>query len=179
MIYLVRHGEAAAGWGTHPDPGLSNAGKAQAVAVATELAALNLKNALTSPMQRCQETSHPFSKASGLVATIDPRVTEIPTPDGIEDRISWLRDLMSGTWQTTPQLVQNWRSTLIDTVLDLPDEAVVFSHFIAINAIVGYLEGSNDVTVFRPTYCSMTSLEISSSGVKLIERGSEATTKVL
>ena len=24
MIYLVRHGEAAASWGNHPDPGLSD-----------------------------------------------------------------------------------------------------------------------------------------------------------
>ena len=37
MIYLVRHGEAAAGWGDHPDPGLSALGQKQAKAVAVEL----------------------------------------------------------------------------------------------------------------------------------------------
>ena len=30
MIYLVRHGEAAASWGDHPDPGLSELGQKQA-----------------------------------------------------------------------------------------------------------------------------------------------------
>lgn len=179
MIYLIRHGEAAAGWGTHPNPGLSETGKKQAVAAASDLAKLEIKHAYTSPMQRCQETSHPFAKSSALDVRIEPRVTEIPTPDGIKDRISWLRNLMSGTWDTTPQIVQDWRETLIKTVSELPDDTVVFSHFIAINAIVGHLEGSNDVTVFRPTYCSMTSLETSPAGLKLIERGTEATTKVL
>ena len=38
MICLVRHGEAEAGWGTSPDPGLSALGLKQAEAVAEQLA---------------------------------------------------------------------------------------------------------------------------------------------
>jgi len=179
MIYLVRHGEAAAGWGQHPDPGLSEKGQAQAEAVALALQDNDIQHALTSPMQRCQETAASFASSSSLQLTIEPRVTEIPTPPNIEDRVTWLRNLMSGNWSDTPDLIQNWRDTLIKTISTLPENTVVFSHFIAINAIVGQLEGSDTVTVFRPDHCSVTQVQPTKSGLKLITRGEEAGTKVL
>jgi broad specificity phosphatase PhoE len=179
VIYLVRHGEAAASWGTHPNPGLSELGQDQARAVAKTLSSLDISQIYTSPMQRCQETSEPFAQFSGLSVTIEPCVTEIPTPPEIEDRIPWLRNLMSGTWDEAPTLVNDWRDALIETVSKLPSGTVVFSHFIAINAIVGYLEGHSKVTVFKPTYCSITKLEPTPNGLILLERGAEASTKVL
>lgn len=179
MIYLVRHGEAAASWGTHPDPGLSDQGRTQAEAVAKKLSLFKPSQIYTSPMQRCRETSEPFAKASGLPVIVEPRVTEIPTPPEVEDRIPWLRSLMSGNWDDAPILVQDWREALIETVSNLPSDTVVFSHFIAINALVGHLEARPEVTVFKPTYCSITKLELSNQGLKLVERGAEASTKVL
>ena len=179
MIYLVRHGEAAAGWGQHPNPGLSEKGQTQAETVALALQNNAIQRALTSPMQRCQETAAPFASSSQLQLTIEPRVTEIPTPSNIEDRVTWLRNLMSGNWTETPDLIQNWRESLIKTISTLPENTVVFSHFIAINAIVGQLEGSDAVTVFRPDHCSVTQVQPTKSGLKLIARGEEAGTKVL
>ena len=178
MIYLVRHGEAAASWGSHPDPGLSAKGQTQAEAVAAILPT-DITHARTSPMQRCRETSAPFSQLSGLDIQVEPFVTEMPTPPGIEDRMTWLRALMSGQWDTTPQIVKNWRDSLIRTISALPPQTVVFSHFIAINAIVGHLEGSQDVTVFKPDHCSVTMLDQGENGLTLIKRGNEAGTKVL
>jgi len=179
MIYLVRHGEAASGWGAHPDPGLSDMGQAQATSAAEALSAFSIQAALTSPMRRCQETAAPFAHQEPLELSIEPRVTEIPTPGDIVDRVLWLRSLMSGEWDATPKLVQDWRQTLIDTVSALPENTVVFSHFVAINAIVGHMEGSNKVTVFRPNHCSITQVKPTESGLKLIRRGEEAGTKVL
>ncbi len=179
MIYLVRHGEAAESWGAHPDPGLSETGRTQADTAAEALNVFEVKHAISSPMQRCQETSAPFISKSGLILTINPAVTEIPTPPEITDRVSWLRDLMLGSWETVPDSVQNWRNTLIQTVSNLPDETVVFSHFIAINAIVGQFENRSNVTVFRPDHCSITRLEITPSGLALVARGQEAGTKIL
>ena len=108
MIYLVRHGEAASSWGSHPDPGLSQKGQTQAGTVAAILPS-DITNALTSPMQRCRETSAPFAELSGLNIRVEPFVTEIPTPTDIEDRLTWLKNLMAGQWDTTPQLVKDWR----------------------------------------------------------------------
>ena len=179
MIYFVRHGEAAAGWGAHPDPGLSAKGKAQAEQVCIALRQNAIATILTSPMMRCQETAAPFAAASGLVAAIEPRVTEIPTPADVADRVTWLRDLMAGSWHAAPQMIQDWRQTLIDTVSAMPANTVVFSHFVAINALVGHAEGRDEVTVFRPDNCSITVFSPSETGLRLVSRGNEAGTKVL
>ncbi len=179
MIYFVRHGEAAAGWGEHPDPGLSDNGWIQAEAVAKRLIALDISTALTSPMTRCQETASAYADLSGKALTVEPTVTEIPTPAGIEDRRTWLRNLMAGDWEQTPDQVKAWHRDLLETVENLPDNTVVFSHFIAINAIVGHLSGASSVTVFRPNYCSITVLERSESGLSIVERGESLETRVL
>ena len=180
MIYLVRHGEAAASWGEHPNPGLSDQGWIQAEAVAKRLQSLDLKHAITSPMQRCQDTASAYVDLTGKTLSIEPHVTEIPTPSEIEeDRRDWLRRLMAGEWSNTPHLVQTWHANLLDKVASLAPETVVFSHFIAINAIVGSLIGSRSVTVFRPNYCSVTILEKTDTGLKLVERGESLETRVL
>lgn len=179
MIYLIRHGEAAASWGAHPDPGLSEAGHAQARAVAIDLSELGIQNVITSPMARCQETASAFSTRSGLAAVITPSVTEIPTPPSIDDRVSWLRALMSGKWDTAPELVQDWRNGLIETVSALPEHTAIFTHFVAINAIAGHLDGDDNVTVFRPNYCSVTTLARTTNGLRLVKRGDSLETKIL
>ncbi|MEL6172308.1 MAG: histidine phosphatase family protein, partial [Pseudomonadota bacterium] len=66
MIYFIRHGEAAARWGDHPNPGLSEAGFKQAEHVASWLTDKGVQSIVSSPMQRCQDTAAAFSKASGL-----------------------------------------------------------------------------------------------------------------
>lgn len=179
MIYLVRHGEAAASWGSHPDPGLSDTGGAQAEAVAKVLMSEEIAQAITSPMARCQETASYFAKASGLDLRVEPSVTEIPTPAEITDRVPWLRALMSGQWSNAPDLVQNWRHKLVDTLTALPDNTVVFTHFVAVNAVVGSVEGTDNVTVFRPNYCSVTKLDNTTGALRLIEYGQSLDTKVL
>ena len=76
MIFLVRHGEAAAGWGDHPDPGLSDLGQAQAHQVASNLADLGATSLISSPMQRCRETASPLAEHLGTSARIEPAVSE-------------------------------------------------------------------------------------------------------
>ena len=179
MIYFVRHGEAAAGWGEHPDPGLSDNGWIQAEAAAIRLNSLDISTALSSPMTRCQETASAYADLSGKTVTVEPAVTEIPTPKDIQDRRTWLRELMAGDWVETPDEVKAWHKNLLETVEQLPDRTVVFSHFIAINAIVGHLSGASSVTVFRPNYCSVTILEKTAQGLKVHERGESLETRVL
>lgn len=179
MIFFVRHGEAEAGWGSAPDPGLSDLGHKQAEAVAAQLASHPVSSILSSPMQRCRETSSPFAKTSGLTATIEPAVTEIPTPEGLDDRVTWLRGFMAGEWDAAPPVVSEWRSALLDRLEKIEDGTVVFSHFIAINTIVGHLMGSEKVTTFRPGHCSVTVLHRENGKLAVQTLGSEAATKIL
>ena len=51
-IYMVRHGEAAAGFDRHIDPGLSKLGKDQASATAKELDAMGPMQIVTSSLAR-------------------------------------------------------------------------------------------------------------------------------
>lgn len=179
MIVFVRHGEAAASWGDHPDPGLSEKGWTQARAAAEQIAALGIEQIMSSPMQRCQDTAKSFSDRSGLSVAVDQDVSEIPTPEGVEDRVAWLRSLMSGKWHAAELPIRDWRERLIARAESLPDNTVVFSHFVAINALVGHLQDTDQVTVFRPDHCSLTLLEHTPQGLILKQRGGEAGTRVL
>lgn len=179
MIFLVRHGEAAAGWGDHPDPGLSDLGQRQADAVAAHLKAAGARAAIKSPMRRCQETAAAFEQLMGIEAPVEPRVSEIETPLGLGDRAAWLKSVMAGRWDEAGHDFTPWRQAALDAVSALPDGSVVFSHFIAINAIAGLLEGREEVIVFRPGHCSVTRLERSGDRLKVAEWGSEAATRVL
>ena len=179
MLYLVRHGEAAASWGSHPDPGLSDLGLRQAESVAADLEALGIGHIITSPMQRCRETARPLEAKLGLSATIMEDVSEIATPAGISDRIAWLQGFMAGTWENEASTHTAWRDAMIASLEGLPDNTVVFTHFVAINAVVSKLQQRAETLVFRPTYCSVTSLERSADGLKVQRLGSESETRVL
>ena len=77
LIHLVRHAEPAGSWGSHPDPGLSELGRAQARAVVRTLAGLSPRATVSSPLLRCQETAAPFAVVAGLAPRIEPRVAQI------------------------------------------------------------------------------------------------------
>lgn len=179
MLYLVRHGEAAASWGEHPDPGLSELGHRQASSVAAELESLGVRHIISSPMQRCRETARPLEARLGLEATIVDAVSEIATPDGVGDRVEWLREFMGGTWDNEARTHLAWRDTMIEFLQGVPGDTVVFTHFVAINAVVSKLQRQAETLVFRPTYCSVTSLEREAGSLKVQRLGSESETRVL
>ena len=66
-VYMVRHGEAAAGFDRHVDPGLSKLGKDQASATAKELDAMGPMQIITSSLGRDSRLSgcREYSKAVG------------------------------------------------------------------------------------------------------------------
>jgi len=55
----------------------------------------------------------------------------------------------------------------------------VFSHFVAINAVISVLAGGGRVIAFRPDHASITTFDLGAGGLRLIERGAQATTGVL
>ncbi|MDP3739628.1 MAG: histidine phosphatase family protein, partial [Hyphomonadaceae bacterium] len=71
-----------------------------------------------------------------------------------------------------------WRANALAAVDKVQDETAVFSHFVAINAIVGLLTGDDRVVVFRPGHCSITKLARRGGKLVVTELGSEAATVV-
>lgn len=186
-LYLIRHGKPAASWGGHDDdPGLDDTGRGQAEAARDVLLGLppaqRPKLVVSSPLARCRETAEPTARALGVEVEIDPAVGEIPTPAALapDARPEWLRQAFQGRWQDIAgDLDYNaWRRTIAASLVARGDTAV-FSHFVAINAVVSHLTGDDRVVGFRPDHISITILETDGQTLRLVERGREASTGVL
>jgi broad specificity phosphatase PhoE len=178
-IFLVRHGKAAAGFDGHPDPGLDATGRIQAEATARFLAPLGPFPIYSSPLARARETAVPLVQRWGVETAIEPRVAEIPSPtEDLVERARWLREAMQGRWRDLPQDLRVWRRSLVDCLLDLRDDSVVFCHFVAINVAVGEARNDDRLVTFRPDYGSVTRLANEDSRLRIIELGREAATLV-
>jgi len=186
-LYLIRHGRPAAVWGgDDDDPGLDEAGQAQARAARDWLMALpedeRPTKVVSSPLRRCRETAEPTAQALGVPVEIDARVGEIPTPASLaaEDRGPWLRKSFAGTWAEIEGDLDYdaWRRE-ITTSLAGRGGAAVFSHYVATNAVVSQLLGDPKVVAFRPDHTSITVLETDGETLALVEMGREAATGVL
>jgi broad specificity phosphatase PhoE len=178
-IHLVRHGKAAAGWDGHPDPGLDETGRAQAERTAARLMAGPPMALVSSPLARARETAEPLARAWGRTPRIEPRVAEIPSPsEDLAVRAAWLREAMAGTWGDLDPALAQWRDDVVACVEALTADTVIFSHFIAINAVVGHLQGDDRLVVFRPDNASVTTLVHDDNGLRLETLGDEASTEV-
>jgi broad specificity phosphatase PhoE len=179
-IYLVRHGRAAAGWGSHVDPGLDDVGRTHAEAMAARLAPKGPLPLIASPLRRTRETAAALERQWRIGAQIEPRVGEIPSPvEDLAARAEWLRGIMPRRWPELDEPLRRWRDTVIEALSALAEDMVVVSHYIAINVAVGAALGDERVTCFRPDYCSCTLLEVTDGRLVLIELGAQAATRVL
>ncbi|WP_420561552.1 histidine phosphatase family protein [Tepidicaulis sp.] len=191
-IYMIRHGKAAAGWDADADPGLDDLGRKQAEAAADDIekrvgAPLPV---LSSPLRRCRETAAPLSGRWGLQPVIEPRVAEVPSPvEDLRARGEWLRSIMAGTWADAvaagdgkhtayDSKLLAWRQSVVDALLELENDTVIFSHFIAINVALGHAVEDPRVICFKPDNGSITVFETKGSTLSLLEQGREADTKV-
>lgn len=186
-LYLIRHGRPAAAWGEGDlDPGLDAQGLAQAVAARDRLMALPADQrpyrVASSPLRRCLETAAPAAQALGVGIEVVPAVGEVPTPAGLSagDRPVWLRKALSGRWSEIEGDLDYdlWRREVAAALPGLGG-AAVFSHFVAINAVVGLLTGESRVVGFRPRHASITVLETDGSVLTLVAKGEEAESSVL
>ena len=179
---MVRHGRAAAGWDADVDPGLDEVGREQASATATRLAQLPHMALVSSPMKRCRETASFLSALRGHVPiTFEPLVTEIPSPDGhaLGERIEWLRAAMAGTWGELGGVYADFRDDVVRYVAQCPTDTVIFSHFIAINAVIGSCLSDDRLVIDSLDNASVTVFETDGiGGLRLIERGNQADTLI-
>jgi len=158
-IYMIRHGKASAGWALHPDPGLDDSGRKQARRVAERFAGMPPLPVLCSPLARTRETARFLCRRWQCEPEIEPRIAEIPSPGmDLQERHQWLRQAMAGKWQDMSQVHQRWRQELVECVLALRTDTLMFTHFIAINAVAAVVAGDDRVVMFRPDNCSVTHL---------------------
>ena len=179
-IYLVRHGQAAASWADADDPGLNAVGVEQAERRAGLLAPLGPLAIVSSPMRRAQETAAPLAQRWESEITIDARVSEIPSPGGVStaQRGAWLADVMQGRWSAAGPEIEVWRRRVGEALLAVRHDAVVFSHFVAINVAVGLATDRDHVVLFRPGNTSCTILEHDGTALQVVELGQEDDTVV-
>lgn len=178
-LYLVRHGQAASGWGLEKDPGLNALGRAQAQTAAQNLAPLGPLPLVSSPRARARETAIPLTKLWHMEPAVEERVGEIRLPSETPaDRVRWLKEVMADQWPNLDRDLQQWRREVIEALLSIKTDTVVFTHYIAINAAVGHAIGDDRVVSFRPDNASITILETNANKIYLVERGAEADTRV-
>ena len=184
-LVLVRHGQAAAGWADDMDPGLSDLGRSQAEAMADALAPLGPLPVIVSPMRRCRETAVPLEVRWGSPARVDPAVGEIVAPergasggdeDELEARSRWLRTAMAGRWSDLGPDHHAWRTGVVEAFRAIPTDAVVVTHFVAINVAVGAATGDDRIVCFAPANCSRTMVRVDNDGLTVLAFGDDDTT---
>jgi broad specificity phosphatase PhoE len=179
-LFLVRHAEPAGQWGDVADPGLSANGRAQAAAAGAALQAHAPALVLCSPLARCRET------AAGLIGALDaapalriePKVAEIPVPDGIADRRAWLADTLVTPLDALDPAVLGWANAARATVEAAPAGSVICSHFVAINAVVALVGGARHLHAFDPAHASITVLGRSQGRLHIEALGAQATMRL-
>jgi broad specificity phosphatase PhoE len=180
-VHLIRHGRAAAGWDTDPDPGLDDIGRAQAGTMARSLVSLGPLPVVTSPLRRCRETAAPLAAAWGVTPVVEPDVAEIPSPEGVPlgERVAWLRQAVGGTWPALGSRYTAYRDAVVAKVASFPADTVVVSHFVAINAVIGACLGDDRVLIRSLDNCSCTIVDVGPGGaLVLVESGTEAETLI-
>lgn len=171
-LVVVRHGEAAAGWGEDHDPGLSERGRAQAEAMADTLAPLGPLPILVSPMRRTVETAAFLERRWGVVARVEPAVGEVRSPtDDLAGRAAWLAGLFRMPWEAWPPDLVAWRRAVVDRLKAVVSDAVVVTHFVALRAATGLPD-------YMPDYCSCTVVETRPDGLRVVELGETRATVV-
>ncbi|HVF32627.1 MAG TPA: histidine phosphatase family protein [Acidimicrobiales bacterium] len=179
-VVLVRHGKAAAGWSDDLDPGLDDLGRRQAEAMADALHLFGPLPLYSSPLLRCWETATALGDRWGVEPVVCPDVGEVESPTAdLAERGPWLRDVMAGRWSGQAPALQAWRQRVVDFLLSIEDQdAVVVSHFVAINAAVSFATGDDRVIVFAPDNCSRTELLVVGGRLEVVELGETASTHV-
>jgi broad specificity phosphatase PhoE len=182
ILYLVRHAKPAANWGESTDSGLDATGIAQAEQTATRLQQTLAPLALyTSPLRRCVETAAPLAQRWQRDALVFPEVAEIPSPAmPMDQRKEWLAAGMQGTWAqmqaSSPNGSPNylaWRDTLLRALKGLTTDSVIYSHYIAINVVVGAAQGNDRVISFSPGHASVTAIAVEGERFAVRELGAE------
>ena len=125
-------------------------------------------------MQRARETTATLEHRWNAVALVDARVGEIQSPSvPREQRKDWLRDILLRRWSELGQPHDRWRSNVLQAVLGIREDTIVFSHSVAINVAVEFAMGDDRVTPIPPANCSCTVMDAKDGRLRMLELGNE------
>ncbi len=174
-LYLIRHGNIERS--EDPDPGLTDLGRKQAEHLAAALAPKGPLPIVTSPFRRARETAAPLASLWGVAPRSEPRIGELPLPPNSPFRghAEWLRYARARRWPELHESLQPWRDQVLEAIFEIESDAVVVSHFVAINVAVGHARGDDRVTCFEPENCSRTVLDSDGKDLRLVELGATET----
>lgn len=177
-LFLVRHAEP--GRPDDPeqrrDPGLSDAGRAQAEAVAVRLGHQAWDALYTSPQRRSLETAFPISAAVGLESTVDDGLAEFDfgrpyvhledlMKAGNEVMAAFRREDFSAYGTDADAIRHRAVSTIESIIAAHPGQrVVVVTHGTVINAFAGSFLGSRKLVFHHPTYTGVTGVKASRRG---------------
>ena len=86
---------------------------------------------------------------------------------------------MAGTWQQLGQQFVDYKNNIGNFVKNLNNDTVIFSHFIAINAVIGFVTNKVQLMLARLDNCSITTFHIDDNkNLTIVDTGNEATTTV-
>ncbi len=180
-IYLIRHGEANAAWDEDPDPGLSERGKLQSEELKKELIQDISSNfyAISSPLLRAKETAKPLKESLGFDLNIIDTFAEIPSPGiPLSERRSWLRGIFNAKVKELEEPQLYWRNSIIESLKVLKKDTIIFSHFMVINCVVGWIKNSEKFVSFHPDNCSVTKIRRENEQFEILSLGRDFTTTV-
>jgi broad specificity phosphatase PhoE len=178
-LVLVRHAEPDSSWGEHPDPGLSALGVRQAEEAARRLADFGRATIVTSPLLRARETAALLERHVGVEAGVDARFGEIATPPGLSiPRVDWLRGVLAGRWADADAATRAWRAELLEAVRATRDTRVAFTHFVAINVVVGAARADDRVWSCSPAHASVTVVDVVGGDLTVITLGHQSEARV-
>ena len=179
-IILVRHGEASAGWSTHPDPGLSAQGLQEARTAGKSLInELSCYQLLSSPKKRAMETMEIMIKGKKYSFELDPRFIEIPSGNVDADKKKdWLVRIFTTPIEELPEPVKEWRNKLINWLKEAEGNFIVTTHFMVINTLVSYIVSNNKISYFHPDYASRTEIFLKNGEMTKLVLGDEKKTVI-
>lgn len=178
IIYLIRHAEAGKAWNEDSDPGLSENGQLQSLQLARYLQEEFYSEAIqiwSSPLARAQQT------ASALTSTfaIKPAFAELPSPGiPLSERSSWLKDLFPMEWPELTPALHDWKESMLQAFQKIEQDTIIFSHFMVINTLVGWINQESKLVHFYPNYCSVTKIEKKGDQFRVLEFGNQIDTLV-
>ena len=85
---------------------------------------------------------------------------------------------MAGTWADLGARYTAFRDDVVAAVTALPSDAVVFSHFVAINAVIGASLGDDRLLIRSLDNCSVTVIDVVDGRPVLVDGGREADTLI-
>jgi len=114
-----------------------------------------------------------------ILITIDDAFSEIPASNiKLERRMEWLKSMMNMDIAMLPEDVKEWRSRIIKKLKNIKSNSIIFSHFMVINVVVGYIKNHPILLSMYPDNGSLTKIKVSNGKISLIKIGDEKNTKI-